>query len=405
VLNYDSTPLMPTKRLGHVRWLLKTGKAIVVKKEPFTIKLTLEKKRYTQNVTLGIDSGSKYIGISATTTANELFKGIGELRSDIVNLLSNRREIRKTRRNRLRYRKSRFLNRVKNKKPGWIAPSIQNKVQFHFKLISLVYSILPITKLIIEIGSFDIQKIKNPEISGKEYCEGPLKNFWNVREYVLHRDNHTCQCCHGKSGDNILNVHHIESRKTGGNSPGNLITLCKTCHSNYHKGNLDFKIKRSSILRDAASMNIMKNHLLKEAKEKYKNVFYTWGYITKYNRIQYNIPKDHDNDAFIICKNFKAKQISYSFVLRQIRRHNRKIYKSKILKGGIFKRNQSPYTVFGFRLNDIVKYKSNKCIISGRRLNGYFDVVYINKEEKHKSTYKNLHLLNISNRILIYKHI
>ena len=72
VLNYDGTPLMPTKRLGHVRWLLKTGQAVVVKKEPFTIQLTTEKKRYTQNITLGVDSGSKHIGLSATTSKEEL---------------------------------------------------------------------------------------------------------------------------------------------------------------------------------------------------------------------------------------------------------------------------------------------------------------------------------------------
>lgn len=65
---------------------------------------------------------------------------------------------------------------------------------------------------------------------------GEQLGFWNVREYVFFRDRHTCRCCKGKSKDKILNVHHIESRKTGGDAPNNLITLCESCHKGYHKG-------------------------------------------------------------------------------------------------------------------------------------------------------------------------
>jgi hypothetical protein len=401
VLDYDGTPLMPTKRLGHVRWLLKTGQAVVVKKEPFTIRLTTKKKRYTQDVTLGVDSGSKHIGLSATTSKDELFCGIGELRTNIVDLLSTRRETRRTRRSRLRYRKSRFLNRIKSKKPGWIASSVQNKIQFHFKLIDMTYSILPITKLIIEVGSFDPQKINNPNISGKEYQEGPQKDFWNIREYVLFRDNHTCQHCKGRSGDKILNVHHIESRKIGGNSPGNLITLCKTCHNDYHKGKIKLSFKRSRSLRDAATMNIMKNYLLNEAVVKYNNVFYTWGYITKYNRIQNGIPKDHDNDAFIISENFGAKLLDYRYIMKQVRRHNRQIHKFKILKGGKLKKNQASYKVCDYRLNDIVRYKGEQYYIGGRRSSGYFDIRTFDGN-KLNTSYKNLKLCRISSRLIMY---
>ena len=401
VLNYDDTPLMPTKRFGHVRWLLKTGKAIVVRKEPFTIKLITEKKRYTQDITLGVDSGSKHIGISATTTKKELFCSISELRSDIVNLLSTRRESRKRRRNRLRYRKARFLNRVKTKKDGWIAPSIRNKIQFHVKLIDLVNSILPITKTIIEIGSFDPQKIIDPNISGTGYQNGPQKDSWCTREYVLFRDNHTCQHCHGKSKDSILRVHHIESRKTGGDSPSNLVTLCNTCHTEYHDGKISLNIKRGTSLRDVAYMNIMKDRILKEVSNKYSNVHYTWGYITKRNRIKNNISKGHDYDAFVISENFKAEQIDIRYVVRQVRRHNRQIHKAKILKGGKLKRNQAPYTVFGYRLNDIVRYKGKQYYIKARRSSGYFDIRTF-EGTKSGSSYKNLKLERISGRTFIF---
>lgn len=110
-----------------------------------------------------------------------------------------------------------------------------------------------ISKVIVETASFDLQKIKNPEIHGMEYQQGDQLGFWNVREYVLCRDHHTCQCCHGKSKDKILNVHHIESRKTGGNAPNNLITLCETCHTGYHQGavKLPGSIKRGMSFKDA----------------------------------------------------------------------------------------------------------------------------------------------------------
>ena len=124
-------------------------------------------------------------------------------------------------------------------------------------VIDKVYSILPITKLVVETASFDIQKIKNPDIQPEEYQQGEQLGFWNVREYVLFRDGHVCQCCKGKSKDKILNVHHIESRKVGGNAPNNLITLCETCHRGFHDGvvKLPSKIKRGMSFRDAKKRN------------------------------------------------------------------------------------------------------------------------------------------------------
>ena len=160
---------------------------------------------------MGIDAGSKHIGLSATTKEKELYASDVELRSNIVDLISTRREYRRTRRNRkTRYRKARFNNRVSTKKKGWIAPSIRQKIETHLTVVEKVHQILPISKIIVETASFDIQKIKNPDIKGKEYQEGEQLNFFNIREYVLSRDNHMCQCCKGKSKDRVLNVHHIE---------------------------------------------------------------------------------------------------------------------------------------------------------------------------------------------------
>lgn len=373
VIDKQGNPLMPTQRYGLVRILLREKKAVVVRKLPFTIQLTYDlDKTYVQKVSLGVDSGTAHVGISACSEKKELYAAEVQLRTDIPNHLSVRRESRRTRRNRLRYRQPRWNNRVKSKNKGWLPPSIIHKVQSQLDVIGFVCSILPISEIHIEVGNFDSQKIKNPDIYGEEYQQGEQLGFWNVREYVLSRDKHTCQHCKGKSKDKVLNVHHIESRKTGGNSPSNLITLCETCHKLFHKGEIKLKVKRSTTLRDAAVMNMSKDRFYKELKERYpdKIVTRTYGYITKYNRIKYGVEKSHISDARMISKMFRAEPLGWHYKLIKVRRHNRQLYKFKIWKGGKLKRNQAPYEVMGFRLFDVVDYEGKEYYISARRTKG-----------------------------------
>lgn len=386
---------MPCKE-AKARRLLKQNTAKIYKREPFTIQLLFECENQTQDITLGVDAGSKHIGLSATTNSKELYSVDVELRNDIVKLLSARREGRRTRRNRLRYRAPRFNNRVRSKNKGWLAPSVEQKIQCHFQIIQNAYNILPITKIIVETASFDIQKIKKPDISGKEYQEGEQLDFWNVREYVLARDQHTCQCCKGKSKDHILNVHHIESRRTGGNAPNNLITLCETCHKGYHIGTVQLpqNIKRGTSFKDAAFMGIMRWALYNRLKELYPNVSMTYGYITKSIRIQNNLPKEHYIDARCISGNPNAEPLGYYFYQKKVRCHNRQIHKFNILKGGKKRLNQAPYIVKGFRLFDKVKYDGQECFIFGRRSNGYFDLRKIDGTKISVSAnYKKISLL------------
>lgn len=150
---------MPTERFGKVRRLLKNGLAHVVCHIPFTIQLDYETTNFVQPINLGVDAGSKYIGISATTSEKELYAADVELRNDIVEKLSTRREQRRTRRYRLRYRKARFNNRISSKRKGWLAPSIGNKIQTHLTVIEKIHKFLPITNIVVETASFDIQKI------------------------------------------------------------------------------------------------------------------------------------------------------------------------------------------------------------------------------------------------------
>ena len=403
VLNIEGKPLMPCKE-AKARKLLKENKAKIYKKEPFTIQLLFICENQTQDITLGVDAGSKHIGLSATTKEKELYAADIELRNDIVDLLSTRRQNRRTRRNRLRYRKPRFNNRVHSKKNGWLAPSVKQKIQTHFKVVEDIHKLLPITKIVVETASFDIQKIKNPEIHNEEYQQGEQLGFWNVREYVLFRDNHTCQCCKGKSKDKILNVHHIESRKTGGNAPNNLITLCETCHKGYHNGTVELPktIKRGMSFKDAAFMGIMRWSFYNRLKEIYPNVVMTYGYITKDTRIKNNLPKDHYIDARCISGNPNAEPLGYYKKKKKVRCHNRQIHKSNILKGGKKKLNQASYLVKGFRLFDKVEFEGQICFIFARRSSGYFDIRKLNGEVIHRSaSWKKLKLLETRKSLLM----
>lgn len=393
VQDINSKPLMPTKRHGKVRRLLKEKKAVVVSLCPFTIQLTYGSMVYKQQVALGVDAGTKHVGFSATTEKEELFSQETILRTDIVDLLSTRLQKRRERRSRLRYRKPRFNNRVSSKKEGWIAPSVRQKIGSHLNEIEEIHKILPITKIIIEVAQFDTQKIKNPNIKGSDYQNGEQLGFWNVREYVLFRDGHKCSHCKGKSKDPILNVHHLESRKTGGDSPSNLITLCETCHKAYHKGEFELKVKRSKSLRDAAVMGIMRWRLFNELKLIYSNASMTFGYITKYNRIHNNIEKSHVSDAFVISNNFKAKRLGCHYNKRLTRRHNRQIHKMKILKGGRKKNNQAPFEVFGFRLFDKILYNNRIRFIYGRRKTGRFNIRDFDGKNSKDVSYKKFKLL------------
>ena len=406
---------MPTKNHAKVRLLLKYGKAKVVKRTPFTIQLLSTSKTYKQDITLGIDAGSKHVGLSATTSKQELFVAELRPRNDVVELLSSRRVLRRSRRNRkTRHRKVRFLNRVKSKHKGWLAPSIEVKIWNHIQGINLVNKILPLTTIRVETAEFDLQRLKaveegNPLPVGKDYQLGEQYNYYNTRQYVLHRDGYKCTCCGAKptkKKEVKFHAHHLESRKTGGNSPSNLITLCESCHKLYHAGKLEIPVKKRKIksMRDATFMGIMRKTLIERLRNMFPNIEIkeTMGYITKYWRERKNIEKSHTSDAFVIAKNLDAKRLDKSLLIIPKRQHNRQIHKCTINKGGKRKLNQTPKYVFGYKLFDRVICLGQEGFIFGRRSKGYFDIRKLNGEKIHAGiSYKKLKLLEHSNSMLI----
>ena len=383
VINQHGQPLMPC-RPQKARVLLKEGKAYAVKQVPFTIRLRYGSSGYKQPLSLGMDAGSKHIGIAVTSAKKVLYAEELKPRNDVVKLMSDRRRDRRARRNRkTRYRAVRFNNRVRSKHKGWLAPSVEVKIQEHISAIQRVQKFLPITEVHVETAEFDTQRLKameegRPLPVGTDYQLGEQYDSYNVRQYVLKRDNYTCQCC-GKQGDGVkLHVHHLETRQTGGNAPNNLITLCEDCHKAIHAGTKhlpDEKASRGKTYKDAAFMGIMRKTLLARLRSLLDiPVTGTYGYITKYYRELYHIEKSHINDAIMISKHFTAVPDDVWYFAKAVRRHNRQLYKRKILKGGARKRNQTDHAVCGLRIFDLVAYDKHLYYVFGRRKTGYMDI-------------------------------
>ena len=332
VLNKDGVPLMPTDRGGRVRRLLKTEQAKIVKREPFTIQLLYDTPDIVQEVEYSQDSGYLHIGSSACSDKAELYSAEIELNANIKNSLQERRKYRRTRRNRLRYRPCRFNNRSRSE--GWLPPSIQHKVNSHIKEICKVASILPISKIFIEVATFDTQKLKNPDISGKEYQEGEMCDFRNLREYTFYRDDYTCQIC-GRNAFNdkvVLHMHHVEywNNHNRANTPANTLTVCTQCHSpaNHAEGGKLYGLKaKFKPLKAETQMTVIRRYIVNEAKRLFPSieVVPTYGYLTKDKRITLGLEKTHANDAYCIGDKQPELRLADTVYYKQKSKNNRSL--------------------------------------------------------------------------------
>ena len=372
VVSQKNKPLMPCRNVV-ARLLLRQGKAKVKHREPFTIKLTYETKSYTQPLTLGVDTGSGTIGTAVVNENGDVvYMSEVSVRNDITNKMTQRAKYRRNRRNRkTRYRKARWMNRGNSKRKDRFSPTMVSKLHSHVKEIEFIKSILPIKKMVFETGQFDTHLMKNPSLANPKvkhwgYQKGINYGFENTKAMVLNRDSYTCQHCHGKHKDRKLEVHHIIWRSRGGsNEESNLITLCHTCHKHLHDGKINPKLsgKTKGNLKYATQMNSIRKQLFRL----YPDAIETFGYITKANRLNLEIDKEHYYDACIIAtqgKPFNAKS---------------NLYKKKCVSDGDFQKTkgtrseQSIITgkICGFRKFDKVKYFGREYFIKGRMSSGY----------------------------------
>jgi hypothetical protein len=365
VLNMRGQLLMPTTP-AKARHLLEQNKARVVSRKPFTIQLKYATGETKQPITLGVDVGYKNIGVSAVSDEKELFSAKVVLRTDIPKKLQNRAVYRRQKRNKLWYRQSRFDNRGISK--GWLAPSIQHKLDSHIRIVEKVKKILPISEVIVEVASFDIQKMQNPEISGVEYQQGTLQGY-NVRQYLLQKWNHKCAYCSKK---NIpLEIEHIIPKSRGGSN--RVVNLTISCHEcNQKKGDRtaeefgfpNLQKEAGKTYRDATFMNIIRWKIVDILGCKH-----TYGNITKYNRIKQGLDKSHVNDAFVIAGGTTQERCK-PYIVKQVRRNNRKLQMNRKGFKPSIRRQHYP-----LQPNDIVKYNSKMHLVKGIHRRGKYVVI------------------------------
>ena len=348
VLSSTKQKLMPTTSY-RARRLLKKGKATIYKYRPFTIILTGRTSGDVQEIEYKCDTGYKHIGVSICSQKQELVSNEFELLDGEPERHKDCASYRKTRRNRLRYRKPRFNNRKKKYKKNlvdgkYLAPSIRNKLEQHIKIFESFYEVMPITSAVFEMGQFDIQLLealesgsKPPE--GTDYQHGERYLTASLREAVFQRDNYTCQICgKGLKDKVILKTHHIGFYKNDhSNKVKNLLTVCSKCHtpSNHKESGKLWGLPYAKNYKDAAFMNTVKWHLYNLLKTNYKDVKFniTFGALTKVKRHELGISKSHANDAFAMGLLHPKKRCRTRY-FKKCRRNNRilsKFYDAKFI--------------------------------------------------------------------------
>ena len=366
----DRTPLMPCTPVV-ARLLLKEGKAKVLRRTPFTIKLLAQpEKSYTQPLTLGVDTGSAVIGSAvADQNGHVLYLSEVEVRNDIAQTMKKRAASRRNRRHRkTRYRPARWRNCRNSIKTGRFSPTMRSKIEAHVREIRFVKHLLPITSLVLETGSFDPHALKNPEVLRNKwlYQRGINYGYANTKAYVLTRDTYTCQQCQGKSRDRRLEVHHLVFRsEQGSDEASNLLTLCKTCHDGLHAGTvtLNQQGKKKGTLLHATQMNSIRLQLLRllQAEE-------TWGFVTKEHRQLWGLPKAHVFDAAVIATRGQQPIFQTTTLLAKRGVPDGDYQQTKGIRS-----EQRIVTgkIGGFRKFDKVRYGGQDYFIKGRMSTGY----------------------------------
>lgn len=394
-------PCSPSK----ARKLLKSGKAKVVNRTPFTLQLIYPCANRVQVVIGGMDSGSKVIGLAAISNGQTLYQSETILRGeDVKSKMEQRRMYRRSRRGRkIRYRKPRFFNRKASIKLDRLPPSTKHKVMAHLREKKFLESILPISKWFVETASFDIHKISNPSVSKKygwTYQKGQKFNFYNTKAFVLARDNHTCQKCRKNKNGLKLHVHHIVFKKNSGtDAPTNLITLCDSCHSKIHahkfaeRESLKLQQKVQKQTKHATEVSVLRSQLTKQ----FEDFEETFGYITKFNREALGFTKKHYVDA--VCIASQGETV----------RTNTKYFAKRLVSKGDYQQTKgirSEKSIptgksHGLRKFDQIYSKSKKILgfVKGKRSSGYFAISDIFGKAIHNS----LNIKNACKRIAARK--
>ncbi len=304
VLSTDGQPLDPCHE-ARARKLLAAGKAVEHRRFPYTIRLKHREaaESATQPHRLKIDPGSKTTGIAIIQEGTDRVVFAAELThrgQQIHNALLARRAIRRSRRQRkTRYRQVRFLNRCRPE--GWLAPSLQHRVETTATWMRRLRMVCPITALSVELVRFDSQALQNPEIAGVEYQRGTLFG-WEVWNYLLAKWGHRCAYC-GTTHLRLEQEHLIPRSRGGSDRITNLTIACRPC--NERKGAQtaaefgfpQLMVQAKAPLKDAAAVNSVRWALYRTLASTGLSVEAGTGGRTKWNRARLGWDKTHWRDA------------------------------------------------------------------------------------------------------------
>ena len=294
---------------AEARILLKNKQAVIDKVYPFTIRLRDNScGRKDRDYTVKLDPGSKHTGIAIVDDTNNVVM-LAELehRGHIIKRnLDKRRAVRRSRRQRnTRYRPARFLNRTKPE--GWLAPSVKSRADNVINCIKKYKKIINIDKVMIENVSFDVAQItSDTKLWGSDYQQGNLYQT-ELRNFIFSRSGGKCVYCGAKAEE----IDHVIARSNGGtNSTYNLVAACRSC--NEKKSNLSLKdfgklmgkdysyLEPKKLPKDAAIVQSARNYTIKEITKLVPDTTTYDAWLTKYNRDELGLPKEHYYDALSV---------------------------------------------------------------------------------------------------------
>lgn len=376
---------------AEARILLKNKQAVVDKVYPFTIRLKdnscgSKDRAYT----VKLDPGSKHTGIAIVDDKNSVVM-LAEIehRGHLIKKdLNSRKTVRRSRRQRnTRYRPARFLNRTRP--DGWLAPSVKSRADNIINFIKKYKKLLNIDKVMVENVSFDTAQItSDTKLWGSDYQQGALYQK-ELRSFIFGRSNGKCVYCGAKAEE----IDHVVPRSNGGtNSTYNLVAACRSC--NEKKSNLSLKafgklmgrdyshLEPKKLPKDAAIVQSARNYTIKEISKLVLDTTTHDAWLTKYNRDELGLPKEHYYDALSVGEiptkfNFLTDKI---LLISAKGRGSRQM--CSMDKFGFPRTSaKASKTVKGFQTGDIVKAVVTKGTKQGKylgrvvvRSRGYFNI-------------------------------
>ena len=383
----------PLSMISHAkaRILLKNRLAVVHKIYPFTIRLKDNSAVSKDRVyTVKLDPGSRHTGVAivddkdAVVMLTEL-----EHRGHVIKRnLDSRRAVRHNRRNRnTRYRPARFLNRTKPK--GWLAPSVKSRADNVINFIRKYKKLINIDKVMIEDISFDTaQMSSDSSLIGTAYQQGPLYNT-NLKKFIFSKTNGRCSYCGAKATE----IDHIVPKSKGGsNSPSNLTPACRSC--NQMKSNKTLKefgklvgkdfshLKPKRLPKDAAIVQSARNYTIRKIKDIIPNTISYASWLTKYNRDELGLPKEHYYDALSVGEVPTKFNFLTDKILQISAKGRGKRQMCRVDKYGFPRTSaKASKTIKGFQTGDMVKAIVPTGLKAGEylgrvavRSSGYFDI-------------------------------